>query len=58
MKMSVITSITEGELTGFLSAYNLGKLQSYQGITEGTVNTNYPLNIHTSLLYLMRLIHD
>ena len=46
MKMSVITSITEGELTDFLSAYNLGKLQSYQGIAEGTVNTNYLLNIN------------
>lgn len=44
--MSVITTITEGELTDFLSAYNLGALQSYQGITEGTVNTNYLLKVN------------
>ena len=44
--MSVLTTITEGELTHFLKDYNLGSLQSFIGISEGTVNTNYLLKIN------------
>lgn len=44
--MSVLTPITESELTNFLSHYDLGRLQQFRGIEEGTVNTNYLLTIN------------
>lgn len=43
--MSVLTKISHSELTSFLLQYNLGQLQTFTGIQEGTVNTNYKLKI-------------
>lgn len=39
--MSVYTSVTETELSQFLSQYNVGELVNYQGILAGIENTNY-----------------
>jgi len=43
--MSVITKLNKSELENFLSKFKLGTLQSYKEIPEGTVNTNYFLEI-------------
>jgi homoserine kinase type II len=42
--MSVYTPIEENELKTFLSNYDVGELESYQGISEGIENTNYFVN--------------
>ena len=42
--MSVYTIIEEAELKDFLSAYNVGELVDYQGISDGIENTNYFVN--------------
>lgn len=39
--MSVYTIIEENELKDFLSNYNVGELDSFQGISDGIENTNY-----------------
>ena len=39
--MAVYTHITQGELNEFLKAYDLGSLQSFEGIEKGVSNTNY-----------------
>lgn len=39
--MSVYTIIEENELITFLSNYNVGKLENFQGISDGIENTNY-----------------
>ncbi|SIO16768.1 homoserine kinase [Sulfurivirga caldicuralii] len=39
--MSVYTTITEDELSQFLTRYDLGTLRSFEGISEGIENTNY-----------------
>ncbi len=39
--MSVYTIIEEDELKRFLSNYDVGQLDSYQGISDGIENTNY-----------------
>ena len=39
--MSVYTAVSKAELTGFLSRFPVGELQSYEGITAGIENTNY-----------------
>ncbi len=44
--MAVYTEITDGELSAFLAAYNIGELLSFKGIAEGVENSNYLL--HTS----------
>lgn len=43
--MSVITKLNKDELESFLSDFNLGSLHGYKEIPEGTVNTNYFLEI-------------
>ncbi len=42
--MSVYTIIEENELNTFLSNYNVGELEHYQGISDGIENTNYFVN--------------
>lgn len=39
--MAVYTKITEDELETFLAGYNLGNLESFEGIAQGVSNTNY-----------------
>lgn len=42
--MSVYTTIEEDELKSFLLRYDVGELDSYQGISAGIENTNYFVN--------------
>ncbi len=42
--MSVYTIIEESELETFLSNYDVGSLQNFQGISDGIENTNYFVN--------------
>ena len=44
--MAVYTDVTAGDLTEFLSRYQIGELRSYKGIAEGVENSNFLL--HTS----------
>ncbi|MBM09730.1 MAG: homoserine kinase [Magnetovibrio sp.] len=39
--MAVYTEVSEEELTTFIADYDIGKLLSYKGITEGVENSNY-----------------
>ncbi len=39
--MAVYTHITEDELRAFIADYDLGDLQSFEGIAQGVSNTNY-----------------
>ena len=39
--MAVYTSITKEELKTFLSDFDVGALQSFDGISSGVTNTNY-----------------
>ncbi len=39
--MAVYTHLTDSDLRGFISAYDIGALQSYAGIAQGVENTNY-----------------
>jgi homoserine kinase type II len=41
--MAVYTQLSNTDIDNFLSAYNVGKLQSFKGIAEGVSNTNYLL---------------
>lgn len=39
--MAVFTPVSAGELSSFLKAYDVGELQSYEGIAEGVENSNF-----------------
>lgn len=39
--MSVYTSVSDDEMRGFLSGYDLGEFVSLQGIAQGITNSNY-----------------
>ncbi|MBA3581338.1 MAG: homoserine kinase [Gammaproteobacteria bacterium] len=39
--MSVYTTVSASELAQFLTRYNVGELESFQGISDGIENTNY-----------------
>lgn len=39
--MSVYTSVSETELIDFLTRYDVGELEAYEGISAGIENTNY-----------------
>jgi len=39
--MAVYTKLSENNLKGFFSKYNLGELLNYKGIQEGIENTNF-----------------
>ena len=41
--MAIYTKLSENNLKDFFQKYNLGKLLSYAGITEGIENTNYSI---------------
>jgi homoserine kinase type II len=41
--LAVYTDITEDDLSGFLTQYDVGTLTSYKGIAEGVENTNFLL---------------
>ena len=43
--MAVYTKLNQNKIEEILSNYNLGKLDSFQGIEEGIENTNYFLSI-------------
>lgn len=48
--MAVYTKLSKADIDNFLSAYTIGKLQSFKGIAEGVSNTNYLLSISPSPL--------
>lgn len=50
--MSVYTTIEKDQLKDFLSNYNVGELESYQGISDGIENTNYFVNTATGRFVL------
>jgi len=41
--MAVYTQVSQKELHHFVSQYNIGEIYGYEGIKEGTENTNYVL---------------
>ncbi len=41
--MAVYTDVTDGDITAFLSQYDIGALASFKGIAEGVENSNYLL---------------
>jgi len=45
--MAVYTEVTDEELAGFLSRYDIGEPLSFKGIAEGVENTNYLLHTTT-----------
>ncbi len=52
--MAVYTDITEDDLSGFLTQYDVGTLTSYKGIAEGVENTNFLLQT-TKGAYILTL---
>ncbi|OJF92859.1 homoserine kinase [Pararhizobium antarcticum] len=52
--MAVYTDISEDDLSGFLTQYDVGELTSYKGIAEGVENTNFLLQT-TKGAYILTL---
>ena len=44
--MAVYTKLNQNKIEEILSKYNLGKLESFEGIEEGIENTNYFLSVN------------
>ena len=44
--MAVYTKLNKDKIEKILSKYNLGKLESFEGIKEGIENTNYFLLVN------------
>ncbi len=54
--MSVYTHISETEFAELLSHYDLGQLESYEGIKAGITNTNYFLTTRTDTQNLQQFV--
>ena len=54
--MSVYTHVSEAEFIELLSHYDLGQLESYEGIKAGITNTNYFLSTRTSTQNLQQFV--
>lgn len=50
--MAVYTEISDDELDGLLSQYDIGKALSYKGIAEGVENSNYFLHTDKGFYFL------
>ena len=50
--MAVYTEVTDEDLHGFLSGYDLGNVLSLKGIAEGVENSNYLLHMQAGLFIL------
>lgn len=50
--MAVYTEVTDEDLHGFLSGYDLGDVLSLKGIAEGVENSNYLLHMQAGLFIL------
>jgi homoserine kinase type II len=60
--MAVYTEVTDSDLQGFLSAYDLAPVTAFKGIAEGVENTNYLLQTERGgyflTLYEKRVARD
>ena len=50
--MAVYTEVSDEELSGFLSAYDIGRLTSMKGIAEGVENSNFLLHTESGSVFL------
>lgn len=50
--MAVYTDVADGDLDGFLKAYDLGSVLSFKGIAEGVENSNFLLRTETGAFIL------
>jgi homoserine kinase type II len=50
--VAVYTEVSDEELTGFLAAYDIGRLLSMKGIAEGVENSNFLLHTETGSVFL------
>ncbi len=55
--MAVFTDISENKLKKFLELYDIGKLASFEGISEGIQNTNFIVQT-TKSKYILTLYED
>ena len=55
--MAVYTQLSQSDVEEFLTRYELGKLDGFQGITEGVSNTNYLL-IVAGVKYILTLFES
>ena len=55
--MAVFTKVSQNDLKSFLKNYDLGNLESFDGINEGIQNTNYIINTNKSK-FILTLFED
>ena len=55
--MAVYTSITKEELKAFLSDFDVGTLESFDGISSGVTNTNYLIKTNLNKYILTLFEH-
>ena len=53
--MAVYTKLSQDKIEEVLSNYNLGKLDSYEGIEQGIENTNYFLSVNKKKIHTYNL---